>query len=104
MQNFTLTTMREEKFVFQSPNSADICELVSFFIDGLKQRSKFVIATQDYKADNSTALSFNQGDLMVLENSLTGEHVLKQPWVQVKLDRSAERGDVPTGELQSIFP
>lgn len=97
MQNFTLTTVREEKFIFQSPNSADICELVNFFIAGLKSRTKFVIATQDYKADNSTALSFNHGDLMILENNLSGEHVLKQSWVQVKLDKNGETGDVPTG-------
>lgn len=100
MQNFTLVTVRDEKFVFQSPNSDDICELVNFFIDGLKNRSKFVIATQDYKADNSTALTFSQGDLMILENNLTGEHVSKQSWVQVKLDKSGDKGDVPTG-LQS---
>lgn len=103
MQNFTLTTVREEKFVFQSPNSSDICELVNFFIEGLKFRSKFVIATQDYKADNSTALSFNQGDLMILENNLTGDHVSKQSWVQVKLDRTSEKGDVPTGESFRLF-
>ncbi|KAJ6223846.1 hypothetical protein RDWZM_002391 [Blomia tropicalis] len=99
MQNFTLTTVRDEKFIFQSPNSNDICELVNFFIDGLKMRSKFLIATQDYKADNSTALSFTQGDLMILENNLTGDHVSKQSWVQVKLDRTGEKGDVPTEYL-----
>lgn len=103
MQNFTLTTMRDETFVFQSPNSSDICELVNFFIDGLKFRSKFLIATQDYKADNSTALSFNQGDLMILENNLTGDHVSKQSWVQVKLDRTSEKGDVPTGSLEGHY-
>lgn len=73
--------------------------MVNFFIEGLKFRSKFVIATQDYKADNSTALSFNQGDLMILESNLTGDHVSKQSWVQVKLDRTSEKGDVPTGEF-----
>lgn len=99
MQNFTLVTVRNEKFVFQSPNSSDICELVNFFIEGLKNRSKFVIANQDYKADNSTVLSFSQGDLMILENNLTGENAMKQTWVQVKLDRTGEKGDVPTGKL-----
>lgn len=97
MQNFIITTVREEKFVFQSPNSSDICELVNFFIEGLKNRSKFVIATQDYKDENSSSLWFNQGDLMMLENNLTGENVLKQSWVQVKLDKNGEKGDVPTG-------
>lgn len=100
IQPFVITTVRDEKFVFQSPNSSDICELVNFFLIGLKNRSKFVIATQDYKAETSTALSFNQGDLMILENNLNGENVQKQSWVQVKLDRNGEKGDVPTG-LQS---
>lgn len=99
MQNFVITTVRDEKFVFQSPNSVDICELVNFFIDGLKNRSKFVIATQDYRAQASSALSFIQGDLMILENNLTGENVQKQSWVQVRLDKSGEKGDVPTGIL-----
>ncbi|XP_046917979.2 LOW QUALITY PROTEIN: myosin-VIIa [Dermatophagoides farinae] len=99
MQNFVITTVRDEKFVFQSPNSVDICELVNFFIDGLKNRSKFVIATQDYRAQASSALSFIQGDLMILENNLTGENVQKQSWVQVRLDKSGEKGDVPTEYL-----
>ncbi|KAF7490609.1 Myosin-VIIa [Sarcoptes scabiei] len=103
IQPFVITTVRDEKFVFQSPNSSDICELVNFFLIGLKNRSKFVIATQDYKAETSTALSFNQGDLMILENNLNGENVQKQSWVQVKLDRNGEKGDVPT-EFLYVLP
>ena len=38
-----------EEFTFQSPNSEDIQDLVDFFLDGLKRRSNFVIALQDYK-------------------------------------------------------
>lgn len=96
MQNFSLATVRGEEFTFQSPNSLDICELVSFFLNGLKNRSKFVIALQDYKGDGPTVLSFNQGDLMILDEGHNGESVFKNGWVSAKLEKTGERGDVPT--------
>ena len=49
-QTFTLSTVRSEEFTFQSPNAEDIRDLVVYFLEGLKKRSKFVIALQDYKA------------------------------------------------------
>ena len=48
-QTFTLCTIRSEEFTFQSPNAEDIRDLVTYFLEGLKKRSKFVIALQDYK-------------------------------------------------------
>lgn len=98
MQNFVLTTVREETFVFQSPNSADICELVNFFIDGLKCRTRYVIANQNYRPDGAAGtLAFQQGDLMILDNGLTGDVVANQSWVTVWLDKTGEKGEVPTG-------
>lgn len=41
--------MRNEEFTFQSPNAEDVRELVQFFLDGLKRRSMYVVALQDYK-------------------------------------------------------
>ena len=49
-QTFTLVTVREEEFTFQSPNAEDIRDLVVYFLEGLKKRSKFVITIQDSKA------------------------------------------------------
>jgi hypothetical protein len=49
-QTFTLSTVRGEEFTFQSPNAEDIRDLVVYFLEGLKKRSKFVISLQDYKA------------------------------------------------------
>jgi hypothetical protein len=43
-------TVRGEEFTFQSPNAEDIRDLVVYFLEGLKKRSRFVIALQDYKA------------------------------------------------------
>ncbi len=49
-QTFTLVTVREEEFTFQSPNAEDIRDLVVYFLEGLKKRSKYVITLQDSKA------------------------------------------------------
>jgi myosin-7 len=46
-------TVRGEEFTFQSPNAEDIRDLVVYFLEGLKKRSRYVIALQDYKAPGS---------------------------------------------------
>ena len=48
--------MRNEEFTFQSPNAEDIRDLVVYFLEGLKKRSKYVIALQDYKAPGEGSL------------------------------------------------
>ncbi len=58
--------MRNEEFTFQSPNAEDIRDLVVYFLEGLKKRSKYVIALQDYKAPGEwkteeTALHYGGG-------------------------------------------
>lgn len=100
IQNFSINTIRGSEFIFQSPNSFDICDLINFFLDGLKKRSKYCVALSDYKAETQTALNLNQGDLIILEDGLTGEHVLKTGWINGKLDRTGEHGDIPT---QAIY-
>lgn len=96
MQNFLITTLRGDEFLFQSPNSDDVCDLVSFFLTGLKRRSKFVIALQDYKNEGSNSVSFEQGDLMLLEEGFSGEYVAKSGWVPATVERTGETGEVPT--------
>merc|ERR1719433_2647875 len=70
-QTFTLVTVRNEEFTFQSPNAEDIRDLVVYFLEGLKKRSKYVIALQDYKATGDTSsslfLSLQKGDLILLD-------------------------------------
>lgn len=81
-QTFSLSTVRAKEFTFQSPNAEDIRDLVVYFLEGLKKRSKFVIAVQDYKApgEGTSFLSFMKGDLIILEEDSTGECVLNNGW------------------------
>ena len=68
-QTFTLATVRSEEFTFQSPNAEDIRDLVVYFLEGLKKRSKFVIALQDYKAPGKTHFwIFNRENVMTRSN------------------------------------
>ncbi|XP_026487029.1 myosin-VIIa [Vanessa tameamea] len=104
-QTFSLSTVRGEEFTFQSPNAEDIRDLVVYFLEGLKKRSKFVIALQDYKApgEGSSFLTFLKGDLIVLEEDSTGESVLNNGWCIGRCERSMERGDFPA-ETVYVLP
>ncbi|XP_046676172.1 myosin-VIIa isoform X1 [Homalodisca vitripennis] len=104
-QTFTLSTVRGEEFTFQSPNAEDIRDLVVYFLEGLKKRSSFVIALQDYKApgEGSSFLSFRKGDLIVLEEDSSGETVMNSGWCVGRCERSGERGDFPA-ETVYVLP
>ena len=49
LPTFVLATVRGEEFVFRSNYAKDICELVDHFSDGLKKRSQFCVALQNFK-------------------------------------------------------
>lgn len=104
-QTFSLSTVRGEEFTFQSPNAEDIRDLVVYFLEGLKKRSKYVIALQDYKApgEGSSFLTFQKGDLIILEEDSTGESVLNNGWCIGRCERTVERGDFPA-ETVYVLP
>ena len=45
-----MTTIKGEEYTFTSSNGEDIKDLVTAFLDGLRKRSKFVIAMMDYQS------------------------------------------------------
>lgn len=104
-QTFSLSTVRAEEFTFQSPNAEDIRDLVVFFLEGLKKRSKFVIAIQDYRSpgEGTSFLSFLKGDLIILEEDSTGETVLNNGWCIGRCERTQDRGDFPA-ETVYVLP
>lgn len=46
-QSFTLATIKGDDYTFTSNNAEDIRDLVVTFLEGLRKRSKFVVALQD---------------------------------------------------------
>ncbi len=104
-QTFSLSTVRGEEFTFQSPNAEDIRDLVVFFLEGLKKRSKYVIAIIDYRSpgEGTSFLSFLKGDLIILEEDSTGETVLNAGWCIGRCERTQERGDFPA-ETVYVLP
>lgn len=45
--SFTLATIKGYEYTFTSSNSEDIRDLVVTFLEGLRKRSKYVVALQD---------------------------------------------------------
>lgn len=54
--SFTLTTVKGDEYTFTSANSDDIQELVQFFLEGLRKRSKYVVAMVDYQSPGGDAI------------------------------------------------
>ena len=56
--SFSLITVKGDEYTFTSANSDDIQELVQFFLEGLRKRSKYVVAMVDYQSPGGHALVF----------------------------------------------
>ncbi|XP_070761321.1 myosin VIIAa isoform X2 [Enoplosus armatus] len=96
-QSFTLATIKGDDYTFTSNNAEDIRDLVVTFLEGLRKRSKFVVALQDNPnptGEESTFLSFLKGDLILLDQD-TGEQVLNSGWAHGVNERTNQRGDFP---------
>lgn len=56
--SFSLITVKGDEYTFTSANSDDIQELVQFFLEGLRKRSKYVVAMVDYQSPGGYAVVF----------------------------------------------
>ncbi|XP_074073046.1 unconventional myosin-VIIa isoform X2 [Macrotis lagotis] len=96
--SFTLATIKGDEYTFTSSNAEDIRDLVVTFLEGLRKRSKFVVALQDNPnpvGEESGFLSFLKGDLIILDHD-TGEQVMNSGWANGVNERTKTRGDFPT--------
>ncbi|XP_060032699.1 unconventional myosin-VIIa isoform X5 [Erinaceus europaeus] len=96
--SFTLATIKGYEYTFTSSNSEDIRDLVVTFLEGLRKRSKYVVALQDNPnpaGEESGFLSFTKGDLIILDHD-TGEQVMNSGWANGINERTKQRGDFPT--------
>ena len=121
-QSFTMTTIKGEEYTFTSANGEDIKDLVTAFLDGLRKRSKFVIAMMDYQSpgiqqlacdaallpvcifigEGSSFLSFQKGDLIQLESE-DGEDIMNTGWCFGECERTKKKGDFPA-ECVYVLP
>lgn len=66
-QSFTLATIKGDEYTFTSNNAEDIRDLVVSFLEGLRKRSKFVVALQDNpNPSKSSSLCWVSGVFMFL--------------------------------------
>ncbi|XP_032282964.1 unconventional myosin-VIIa [Phoca vitulina] len=96
--SFTLATIKGDEYTFTSSNAEDIRDLVVTFLEGLRKRSKYVVALQDNPnpaGEESGFLSFAKGDLIILDQD-TGEQVMNSGWANGINERTRQRGDFPT--------
>ncbi|XP_043929284.1 unconventional myosin-VIIa [Protopterus annectens] len=97
-QSFTMATIKGDEYTFTSNNAEDIRDLVVTFLEGLRKRSKFVVALQDNPnpaGEESGFLSFLKGDLILLDQD-TGEQVMNSGWAHGVNERTKQKGDFPT--------
>lgn len=100
-QSFTLLTVKGAEYTFTSSNAEDIRELIIYFLEGLKRKSKFVVALQDSprKQKGSSFLDFQRGDLLILEQETNSE---SEYWYGEN-HRTGRKGDFPA-EAVYILP
>src|SRR5690606_13373261 len=96
-QRLTITTVKGDEYTFTSANGEDIRDLVLGFLDGLRRRSKYVVALSDYSSpgEGSSFLSFKKGDLICLDQD-DGYAVMHSGWCFGRCDRTGEEGDFPS--------
>lgn len=94
-QSFTLSTVKGLEYTFTSANSEDIQELITYFLDGLKERSKYVVAIRENPTNDKSILSMKRGDLIILENG-NGTNVLNSTWCTGLNEKTGKRGDFQT--------
>uniref|UniRef100_A0A672S5X6 Myosin VIIA n=1 Tax=Sinocyclocheilus grahami TaxID=75366 RepID=A0A672S5X6_SINGR len=98
-QSFTLATIKGDEYTFTSNNAEDIRDLVVTFLEGLRSRSKFVVALVDSHYPETLMFLFVfAGDLIFLDEH-TGEQVLNSGWAHGVNDRTKKTGDFPADNV-----
>ncbi|VDK42367.1 unnamed protein product [Anisakis simplex] len=103
-ESFTIETVSLVEYTFQSPNSEDVRELVEYFLDGLKNRSSYLVALHDCTpSDTNTYVAFKRGDLLLLSKGLTGSSLKTRQFVAGENTRTGLQGNIPV-DMVYILP
>ncbi|XP_033208410.1 myosin-VIIa-like isoform X2 [Belonocnema kinseyi] len=104
VHNLILSTIQREEYIFQSLEAEDLACLINLLIDGLKEKSSYVIAIQDYMNDDGESASFltmQRGDLIQLVGDCNGHQIMTSAWGYGEKD--GIRGDFPS-ECVYVLP
>ncbi|XP_046852385.1 myosin-VIIa-like [Xenia sp. Carnegie-2017] len=103
--SFTISTIKGEDFTFTSTSCEDIIELITYFLDGLRARSKYVVAKMDcdIPGENTNFLSFKKNDLIVLQDNETGASFTNSEWCKGLCERTDLSGDL-SAESVYVLP
>ncbi|KAI6191670.1 Unconventional myosin-X [Aphelenchoides bicaudatus] len=100
--SITIQLLSSDEYTFQSENAEDIRELIVFFLEGLRKRSKhFLIVEPFRKLPNQKWLDCKEGDLLKIVDDLENEED-QDDCVFVTNMRTNEKGYVPTDQLYII--
>ncbi|KAG7321570.1 hypothetical protein KOW79_014428 [Hemibagrus wyckioides] len=97
----SLSTLRGE-FKLKAVKAQSMVELLSTFLNGLKERSVYAVAVQDSsRQDDATFLSCKKGDLINIIKD--GEYAPEGGWINGRNDRTGQTGAVSTDTI-TVLP
>ena len=90
-----IETVQGKSMQFNCISSTDMFELISRFLEGLKARSRFVVATRKIEKHQVEPgfLTFDKGDLLILDD-VAGQNLMTSSWGAARNERSGMAGSV----------
>lgn len=89
----SIRTVIGDDYTFQSPNADDVAQLINEFLDGLRQRSRFLVAIKPQRGDEkNNFLEFDKGDLLIMSNDFTGNSLMTESVVKGENARTCHSG------------
>uniref|UniRef100_A0A1I7VNY1 Unconventional myosin-VIIa n=1 Tax=Loa loa TaxID=7209 RepID=A0A1I7VNY1_LOALO len=108
IEMLTIEMIGGEEYCFESLSTKDIKQIVEFFLNGLKNRSRYLLALQDYftgegKEEWNTCLNFKKGDLLFLNDEYCGASLRNNQFVKGENMRTGNQGMIPVN-LVHVLP
>ncbi|KAJ1347387.1 hypothetical protein KIN20_002426 [Parelaphostrongylus tenuis] len=86
----------DDEYSFQSSSADEIKDLVTTFLNGLKQRSQYLVATKSQRKESKELLEFETGDLLILMDGVRGKDLLNKTSVRGECSRTCLQGVILT--------
>ncbi|XP_041913733.1 unconventional myosin-VIIb isoform X1 [Alosa sapidissima] len=96
-QSVCLLTLKGD-FMLNSISAADIADVVTMFLGGLRERSQYAVTLQESgKQEDPTFLTFKKGELILLIKD--DEYSPERGWFKGKNDRTGQIGALPSDAI-----